>query len=50
MDGPQALIDRLVRATNNHDVDAVAACVAQDYKNETPAHPARDFCGRDQFP
>jgi ketosteroid isomerase-like protein len=48
MDGPQALIGQLVRATNSHDVDAVAACFAQDYENETPAHPARRFRGRDQ--
>jgi ketosteroid isomerase-like protein len=48
MDGPQGLIDRLVRATNAHDVNAVAACFAQDYENETPVHPARGFRGRDQ--
>jgi len=48
MDGPQGLIDRLVRATNEHDVDAVAACFAEDYRNETPVHPARGFTGRDQ--
>jgi len=48
MDGPRALIDRLVRATNDHDVDAVAACFAQDYENESPVHPARGFRGRDQ--
>ena len=48
MDGPQALVDRLVRATNAHDVDAVAACFAHDYENETPVHPARGFRGREQ--
>ena len=48
MDGPRALIDRLVHATNAHDVDAVAECFAPDYENETPAHPARGFRGRDQ--
>jgi ketosteroid isomerase-like protein len=42
------LIDRLVRATNDHDVEAVAACFAEDYANETPAHPARGFRGREQ--
>ena len=48
MDGPQALVDRLVRATNSHDVDAVAACFAHDYENKTPVHPARGFRGREQ--
>jgi len=47
-EGPQQLIDRLVRATNSHDLDAVAACFAADYQNETPLHPTRGFQGRDQ--
>jgi ketosteroid isomerase-like protein len=41
-------IERLVLATNRHDLDALAACFAADYENETPAHPARSFRGRDQ--
>jgi ketosteroid isomerase-like protein len=48
MDGAGAMVDRLVRATNDHDVDAVAACFAEDYENETPVHPARGFRGREQ--
>ena len=48
MDGPGAMVDRLVRATNDHDIDALAACFAEDYENETPAHPARSFRGREQ--
>jgi ketosteroid isomerase-like protein len=48
MDGPQAMVDRLLRATNAHDVDAVAGCFAEDYENETPVHPARGFRGREQ--
>lgn len=42
------IIERLVRATNAHDVSALAACFAPDYRNETPAHPERSFTGRDQ--
>ena len=38
MDGPQMLVERLQRATNDHDVDAVVACFAEDYENETPLH------------
>jgi ketosteroid isomerase-like protein len=48
MDSPQSLVDRLLRATNDHDIDALVACFAEDYENETPAHPARSFRGRDQ--
>ena len=46
--GPGALVDRLCRATNAHDLDAVVACFAPDYHNETPVHPERGFTGSDQ--
>jgi ketosteroid isomerase-like protein len=42
------MVDRLLRATNDHDVGGVAACFAEDYENETPAHPGRSFRGREQ--
>jgi ketosteroid isomerase-like protein len=48
MPSPQALVDRLLRATNDHDIEALVACFAEDYENQTPAHPARDFRGRAQ--
>ena len=48
MVGAEALIDRLLQATNAHDVDGVAACFAEGYENETPVHPARSFRGREQ--
>ena len=35
-------------AINAHDLEAVVACFAERYENETPAHPARSFTGRDQ--
>lgn len=43
-----ALVDRLVRATNDHDLEALVACFASDYRNETPAHPERGFVGNEQ--
>src|SRR5437879_12613983 len=46
MKGSLATIDRLVRATNLHNIDAIEACFSDDYVNETPAHPARGFRGR----
>jgi ketosteroid isomerase-like protein len=48
MQGTRETIDRLVRATNEHDLDALVACFADDYRNETPVHPARSFQGQEQ--
>src|SRR5438270_12392709 len=48
MEQSLATVDRLVRATNQHDLEALTACFAEDYQNETPAHPARGFRGRSQ--
>ncbi|MDQ2959743.1 MAG: nuclear transport factor 2 family protein [Candidatus Dormibacteraeota bacterium] len=44
----QEMVDRLVRATNAHDIEALVGCFATDYANQTPLHPARNFSGRDQ--
>ena len=43
-----AVLERLAAATNGHDLDALVDCFAPDYRNETPAHPAQGFTGRDQ--
>jgi ketosteroid isomerase-like protein len=48
MNMPKEMVDRLVRAVNDHDLEALVACFAEDYENETPAHPARGFRGRAQ--
>lgn len=48
LDGPEGVLERLLRATNKHDVDALASCFAVDYSNETPVHPGRGFRGREQ--
>jgi ketosteroid isomerase-like protein len=48
MSGSVATIDRLVRATNDHDLESLVRCFSEDYRNETPAHPARGFRGRAQ--
>jgi ketosteroid isomerase-like protein len=42
------MVERLLRATNDHDLEAVVACFTPDYRNETPAHPERGFTGREQ--
>ena len=48
IDGPANVLDRLERATNAHDLNALVSCFAADYRNDTPAHPERSFTGRDQ--
>ena len=48
IDGAAGLLARLERAANAHDVDALVACFAPDYRNDTPAHPERSFTGREQ--
>jgi limonene-1,2-epoxide hydrolase len=45
---PAGVLHRLERATNDHDLEALVECFAEDYRNETPAHPARGFHGREQ--
>jgi ketosteroid isomerase-like protein len=45
---PAELVQRLARSTNEHDLEALVACFAPGYRNETPAHPSRGFVGRDQ--
>jgi ketosteroid isomerase-like protein len=45
---PGAFVERLARTTNEHDLDALTSCFALEFRNETPAHPARGFHGRAQ--
>lgn len=42
------VLDRVVAAVNNHDLESLVACFADDYANVTPVHPGRGFVGRDQ--
>jgi limonene-1,2-epoxide hydrolase len=48
MEDPQAMVNRLVVATNEHDIEALVSCFADTYDNQTPAHPSRSFVGREQ--
>ena len=45
---PFSVIQRLVEATNAHDLDGIVDCFHPEYRAEVPAHPARSFVGRDQ--
>jgi ketosteroid isomerase-like protein len=46
--GPTAVLQRLLGALNAHDLEALVACFANDYVNETPVHPQRSFQGSAQ--
>ena len=35
-------------AANSRSVERVVDCFAENYRNQTPAHPGRGFTGRDQ--
>ena len=42
-----SVIQRWIRAIDERDVDGAVACFAQDYLDESPAHPNRTFRGLD---
>jgi ketosteroid isomerase-like protein len=48
VDEPAGVLARLERAAHARDVNALLACFAPDYRNDTPAHPERSFTGREQ--
>ncbi len=45
---PSEVLDRLLTATNAHDLDGLVDCFAVDYILTDPAHPARSFTGTTQ--
>lgn len=47
-EGPGSVVERVCQAVNKHDLPALVDCFALNYRNETPAHPARGFEGRTQ--
>ena len=45
---PAAVVERLLKAVNAHNLEAMVACFTRDYVNVTPAHPQRGFGGSQQ--
>ncbi len=41
----KAVFERMIEATNRHDLDALVACFADDYRSEQPFHPELNFSG-----
>src|SRR5947209_14642883 len=46
---PLDAIERIQRATNAHDLDALGECFHTNYLSEQPVHPDRAFRGRAQM-
>lgn len=42
------VVERLVAAMNEHDLDRMVALFHPDYDSRQPAHPGRAFTGREQ--
>ena len=40
-------LERMLQAINSHDLGAMVACFADDYRCEIPLHPSRSFVGSD---
>jgi ketosteroid isomerase-like protein len=45
---PTTVVERIVEAQNDHNLEGMLEWIAPDYRTETPVHPERDFTGRDQ--
>lgn len=43
-----SVVERMHQAMNAHDIDAFVALFSPDYRSEQPAHPDREFGGREQ--
>ena len=43
---PKLVFERMIQAANRHDLGAMVACFAPDYRSEQPLHPERDFTGQ----
>jgi len=41
-------VQRLLEATNRHDLEGLVASFADDYSLQSPSHPARGFQGKDR--
>ena len=48
MDGPGQTMERLRGAMNDRDIEAFVSLMHPDYASEQPAHPDRQFDGREQ--
>ena len=43
---PKVVFERMSQAANRHDLEAMVACFAPDFRSEQPFHPERNFVGQ----
>ena len=43
---PKLVFERMIQALNRHDLEAMVACYAPDYRSEQPFYPERTFTGQ----
>lgn len=43
---PKMVFKRMIQAANRHDLEAMVAFFAPDFRSEQPFHPERDFTGQ----
>jgi ketosteroid isomerase-like protein len=43
---PRLIFERMIEAANQHDLEAMVACFAPDFRSEQPFHPERNFVGQ----
>ncbi len=44
---PQIVFERMIQAANRHDLEAMVACFAPDFRSEQPFYPERNFTGQE---
>lgn len=42
---PKVVFERMIQAANRHELEAMVACYAAEYRSEQPFHPERNFTG-----
>ncbi len=43
---PKQVFERMIQAANHHDLDAMVACFAPNFRSEQPFYPERNFTGQ----
>ena len=43
---PKQVFERMIQAANRHDLDAMVACFAPNFRSEQPFYPERNFTGQ----
>ena len=43
---PQMVFERMIQTANRHDLEAMVACFAPDFRSEQPFYPERNFTGQ----